>query len=169
MSPPESDRTKVYGARGEPAAWCVERLDSRDGQQAHAARLDLRFVPGIRGSSHSVCDRTTRGLRIISICRIRRRPDEEFLVRVTYTPALFALALPPALPLHAQTFTPVASPDIAAHVSFSTGVTWVDWDQDGDLDLFVVTGFAPNNDNVLYRNDGGDTFHRVLGVPLVQD
>src|SRR5262249_20680216 len=123
MSPPESDRTKVYGARGEPAAWCVERLDSRDGQQAHAARLDLRFVPGIRGSSHSVCDRTTRVLRIISICRIRRRPDEEVLVRVTYTAALFALPAPPALPPPPQPFTPVASPDIPPHASLSAGMT----------------------------------------------
>ncbi len=75
-------------------------------------------------------------------------------------------AIPPAA---AQVFTPVAVPDMAAHVAFSTGASWVDFDGDGDLDLYVVTSFSANNDNVLYRNDGGDTFVRVLGEPVVQD
>lgn len=69
----------------------------------------------------------------------------------------------------AQSFTPLNVPDFAAHVSFSLGVSWVDVDGDNDLDLFVVTGFAPNNDNVLFRNDGNDMFHRVTGVPLTMD
>jgi len=72
-------------------------------------------------------------------------------------------------PAAAQVFTPVAVPDMAAHVAFSTGAAWVDYDGDGDLDLYVVTAFSANNDNVLYRNDGGDTFVRVTGEPLVQD
>lgn len=74
-----------------------------------------------------------------------------------------------AAPLQAQVFTPVNIPELAAHVAFSTGASWVDFDGDGDLDLYVVTAFSGNNDNVLYRNDGGDSFVRVLGVPVVQD
>src|SRR5262245_36871877 len=69
----------------------------------------------------------------------------------------------------AQTFTSVATATLAGHVSFSTGASWVDVDADGDLDLFVVTGFSANNNNVLYRNDGGDTFVRVLAGALVTD
>lgn len=77
--------------------------------------------------------------------------------------------LAPAGTARAQTFTPAGIPDIAAHVSFSLGASWVDYDNDGDLDLYVVTGFAPNNDNVLYRNDGGGALTRVTGVPLTMD
>jgi len=78
---------------------------------------------------------------------------------------LSALATPPA---HSQTFTPVVSSAIAGHVSFSTGATWVDHDMDGDLDLYVVTGFSGSNNNVLYRNDAG-TFVRVMGEPVTLD
>ena len=70
--------------------------------------------------------------------------------------------------ISAQTFTPANSPDLAAHINFSTGATWVDFDNDGDLDLYVTTGFATNRNNALYRNDGG-TLVAVTGVPLVQD
>ena len=81
---------------------------------------------------------------------------------------LLTLSLGTARPANAQTFTLANSPDIAAHNSFSTGATWVDYDDDGDLDLYVVTGFAANNANVLYRNDAG-TLVRVINVPLVLD
>jgi hypothetical protein len=83
--------------------------------------------------------------------------------------AVLAIALASAPPAAAQVFSPVAVPDVAAHVAFSTGASWVDFDGDGDLDLYVVTAFSANNDNVLFRNDGGDLFVRVTGVPPVQD
>ena len=73
-----------------------------------------------------------------------------------------------ASPAHAQTFVSVVNADLAAHVSFALGAAWVDFDGDGDFDLYVTTGFAANNDNVLYRNDAG-TLVRVTGVPIVQD
>lgn len=36
--------------------------------------------------------------------------------------------------------------------------TWADYDNDGDMDVYVVNDFAPNN---LYRNDGGGAFTDV--------
>ncbi len=68
----------------------------------------------------------------------------------------------------AQSFVPVVSAAIDDHVAFATGAAWVDYDLDGDLDLFVVTAFSANNDNALFRNDGGDTFTRVFN-PLTED
>jgi len=38
--------------------------------------------------------------------------------------------------------------------------TWADYDNDGDMDVYVVNDFAPNN---LYRNDGVDGFTDVTG------
>ncbi len=38
--------------------------------------------------------------------------------------------------------------------------TWADYDNDGDMDVYVVSDFAPNN---LYRNDGVDGFTDVTG------
>jgi|CXWL01.1.fsa_nt_gi hypothetical protein len=38
-----------------------------------------------------------------------------------------------------------------------TGCAWVDWDNDDDDDLFVVS----DNGNFLYRNDGGGSFVRM--------
>ncbi len=69
----------------------------------------------------------------------------------------------------AQPFTLATPPAIAAHVAFSLGATWVDADHDGDLDLYVVTGFSANNGNVYYRNDGAGAFTNVTGVPITQD
>jgi hypothetical protein len=73
-----------------------------------------------------------------------------------------------AAPATAQTFTSVGAAVFGAHVSFSTGAAWVDFDNDGDHDLYVVTGFGTNRNNVLYRNEAG-TFVVVPGVPLVLD
>ena len=70
---------------------------------------------------------------------------------------------------HAQPFTLVTSPDINSHLSFSTGATWVDVDDDGDLDIYVVTGFAANNNNVLYRSNGDGTFASVTGLSITTD
>jgi hypothetical protein len=82
------------------------------------------------------------------------------------------LLLVPSLPAavaRAQSFVAVSSPAIASHVSFATGASWVDYDGDGDLDLYVVTSFAPNDNNALFRNDGGDVFTRVTGLAVVED
>ncbi len=85
-------------------------------------------------------------------------------------PAVLALAAASlAPPAFAQTFVAVSSPALTGHVSFSTGASWIDYDGDGDLDLYVVTSFAANDANALFRNDGGDVFTRVLTGPAVED
>jgi hypothetical protein len=43
------------------------------------------------------------------------------------------------------------------------GATWGDYDNDGDLDLYVVADYQPNK---LFRNDGGGVFSDATTAPL---
>src|SRR5690606_10000743 len=61
------------------------------------------------------------------------------------------------------TFTKVTSGSIVTDIANSTGGSWGDYDNDGDLDLVVANYF--NSPNFLYRNDGGGTFTKVLTDP----
>ena len=69
----------------------------------------------------------------------------------------FVLSAASALPVLAQSFVKITSPTNPIVNDVSTGydgASWVDYDGDGDLDLFVNQGF-------LYRNDGDGRFTRV--------
>jgi hypothetical protein len=48
-------------------------------------------------------------------------------------------------------------------LDFASGVAWGDYDNDGDLDLYLAECFTANE---LFRNDGGGTFVDVTGGPL---
>ena len=51
--------------------------------------------------------------------------------------------------------------------AFSGSGVWADYDEDGDLDLFVAN--QRGADNHLFRNDGGDGFTRIAEGPPVRD
>ena len=66
------------------------------------------------------------------------------------------------------TLAPITTGALATDFHDSQVITWADYDNDGDLDAYVLnyTTFP----NMLYRNDGGGAFTRVLGVgPIVTD
>ena len=53
-----------------------------------------------------------------------------------------------------------ATPDKFMFETFGSGVAWIDIDNDGFLDLYLVNG-APGSPNALYRNLGNGTFRDV--------
>ncbi|MCG8607072.1 VCBS repeat-containing protein, partial [bacterium] len=61
----------------------------------------------------------------------------------------------------AQTFVPITKGDIALDTTNTNGASWVDFDNDGDLDLFLSNANVPFGFNILYRNDGEDAFVKI--------
>lgn len=59
---------------------------------------------------------------------------------------------------YSQSFTKIVLSD---DNGWTEGGNWIDYDQDGDLDLFLPNNPRSPNNNFLYRNDGGDTFTKV--------
>ncbi|MEL6852459.1 MAG: CRTAC1 family protein, partial [Bacteroidota bacterium] len=57
------------------------------------------------------------------------------------------------------TFVKITTGDLVNDKGFSGGGTWGDYDNDGDLDLFVANNVRA--DNHLYQNDGSGNFTRV--------
>lgn len=63
-------------------------------------------------------------------------------------------------------FTKVTSPPITTDADRSHGLGWADYDNDGDLDVFVTN---INQPNALYRNDGVSGFTRISVPPFTTD
>ncbi len=78
---------------------------------------------------------------------------------------LYAIAgVPPA----SGQFTRITSGHPVDIVDGSRGVTWIDTDGDGDLDLYVTNGGASAESNEYYRNDAG-VFVRVTTSALTNE
>jgi hypothetical protein len=68
-------------------------------------------------------------------------------------------------------FEKVTDGDLVTDEAATCGIAWGDYDNDGDLDVFLAnTGFRPPaNNDVMYRNEGAWAFTRVENVPVVGD
>jgi hypothetical protein len=64
------------------------------------------------------------------------------------------------------TFTKITTGVIVTDGGNSQGGSWADFDNDGDLDLFV-TNYGQNN--FLYRNNGDKTFTKITNGAIVSD
>lgn len=82
------------------------------------------------------------------------------------------LALPPAVSAQIPTtlFTRIWASPVACDSTCSWSAAWIDYNDDGWLDLYVVNGFYfAGIDNFLYRNDGEGVFTRITTGPIVND
>jgi hypothetical protein len=68
------------------------------------------------------------------------------------------------------TFTNISTGDIVTDGGNSTGCSWGDFDNDGNLDLLVTNGgrFSPLP-NFLYKNNGDGTFTKITSGNVVTD
>ncbi len=65
------------------------------------------------------------------------------------------------LNLGGGSFAQVTSGSIVTESARSVGCAWGDYDNDGNLDLFLVNGLNPGQNNFLYHNNGDGTFTRM--------
>lgn len=66
------------------------------------------------------------------------------------------------------TFTQESTGEIATNRFFGLDATWVDFDNDGDMDVFFVNGYDGNTNTdypcLLYRNNGNGTFTNLGAI-----
>jgi hypothetical protein len=65
------------------------------------------------------------------------------------------------------TFTKITSGPVVSDTAHSSGGSWGDYDNDGDLDLFVTCGVVGAGYDRLYRNNGNGSFTKITGDPIV--
>ncbi|PHS06070.1 MAG: hypothetical protein COA88_11310 [Kordia sp.] len=65
-----------------------------------------------------------------------------------------------------ETFTKISTGDIVNDTAKSLGATWGDYDNDGDLDLFVANNAGSNN--FFYKNNGDTTFTKITSGDIVE-
>ena len=65
------------------------------------------------------------------------------------------------------TFTRILTGDIVQSVARFHGCSWSDYDNDGDMDVFIACNIG--SANRLYRNDGGGTFTKITTGAIVTD
>ncbi len=65
-------------------------------------------------------------------------------------------------------FTRITTGEMVTNANSTLGSSWVDYDNDGDLDMYVTT-WSDSLPNQLYENNGDGTFTPITTGPLVND
>ncbi|MCB0466319.1 MAG: VCBS repeat-containing protein [Aequorivita sp.] len=64
-------------------------------------------------------------------------------------------------------FEAVTGSSITSETLASRSINWIDYDGDGDSDLFVAN--ENNTNNSLFRNDGPNNFTQITNLPITQN
>jgi enediyne biosynthesis protein E4 len=68
-----------------------------------------------------------------------------------------------------QMFTKITSEPMVNDGGDSRAVNWIDYDNDGDVDLFVTNGPQQGENNFFYENNGDGTFTKITNIAIAQD
>lgn len=71
--------------------------------------------------------------------------------------------------IHAQQFSRIESGAVVNDGGDSRSVNWVDYDNDGDLDLFITNGPSGGQNNFFYENMSDGTFIKINNLTITQD
>ncbi len=73
------------------------------------------------------------------------------------------------LTVQAQYFVKITTGPQSNDGGDSRSVNWVDYDNDGDLDLFISNGPSGKANCFLYKNEGNGTFSKITNLSIVND
>lgn len=82
---------------------------------------------------------------------------------------LFTILIVFALTANAQYFVKVTTGPQSNDGGDSRSVNWIDYDNDGDLDLFISNGPSGKANCFLYKNEGNGTFSKITNLSIVND
>lgn len=82
---------------------------------------------------------------------------------------LLIILLLTAVLLHAQIFEKITTGAPVNDAGDSRAVTWIDYDNDGDLDLFVTNGPRLGENNFFYENMGNGEFLKRTDIAITKD
>ncbi len=68
-----------------------------------------------------------------------------------------------------QTFEKVEGEPVVEDGGDSRAVNWIDYDNDGDLDLFITNGPRLGENNFFYENNGDLSFTKITDLSITQD
>ncbi len=71
--------------------------------------------------------------------------------------------------IYSQIFTKITTGQLVNDGGDSRSVNWIDYDNDGDLDLFVTNGPHPGQNNFFYKNNGDGTFTKIDSIAITLD
>ncbi len=71
--------------------------------------------------------------------------------------------------IYSQQFTKIESLDPVTDGGDSRSVNWIDYDNDGDPDLFITNGPKAGENNLFYENNGDGTFTKIDSLEITKD